>query len=245
MNLPINIEQLLNGNTVESDRIEFKKGWNPESILHTLCAFANDVNNFDGGYIIIGVEESNGLAILPPTGLKLTEGRATGIPIIRRELEKNGSPSPIFETDDERNYFLCTIRIYSSVNPNFSSGDTDGAKDRDIDKNVSFKSLDNINNYLSSNLQSDRDIDVGKILQKTYLTTYTIIKICVTPKSRAEIFESLNMFKNSKNFIAHIKPLIDLEWIKPTIPDKPTSKHQKYVTTEIAKRLVGVSETQI
>jgi hypothetical protein len=27
---------------VESERIEFKEGWNPLSVLHTLCAFAND-----------------------------------------------------------------------------------------------------------------------------------------------------------------------------------------------------------
>ena len=30
MALPINIDELLHGNTVEWDRIELKKGWNPE-----------------------------------------------------------------------------------------------------------------------------------------------------------------------------------------------------------------------
>lgn len=48
MALPININQLLNGKTVEWDRLEFKKGWNPEEIIHTLCAFANDINNWGG-----------------------------------------------------------------------------------------------------------------------------------------------------------------------------------------------------
>lgn len=43
--------------------------------------------------------------------LKLTEGRGTGIPIIYSELNKNGSPPPIFETDDVY-YFLCTIKIH-------------------------------------------------------------------------------------------------------------------------------------
>ncbi|WP_185096056.1 hypothetical protein [Kaistella palustris] len=33
MALPINIENLLTGETVEWDRIEFKKGWNPEDGL--------------------------------------------------------------------------------------------------------------------------------------------------------------------------------------------------------------------
>lgn len=70
MALPVNIDELLHGNTIEWDRIELKKGWNPEKILHSICAFANDINNLDGGYLIIGVEEVNGVAKLPPTGLK-------------------------------------------------------------------------------------------------------------------------------------------------------------------------------
>jgi ATP-dependent DNA helicase RecG len=69
MALPINIEDLVNGQTVEWERIEFKRGWNPEEIIHTLCAFANDLNNWGGGYVIIGIEENQGKAVLPPFGL--------------------------------------------------------------------------------------------------------------------------------------------------------------------------------
>lgn len=38
-------------------------------MLHTLCAFANDINNWGGGYIIIGIVEKNGRPALPPLGL--------------------------------------------------------------------------------------------------------------------------------------------------------------------------------
>jgi ATP-dependent DNA helicase RecG len=69
MALPININQLISGKTVEWDRLEFKKGWNPEEIIHSLCAFANDINNWGGGYIVIGIEEKEGIPILPPIGL--------------------------------------------------------------------------------------------------------------------------------------------------------------------------------
>lgn len=65
----IDIETLLNGNIVESERIEFKEGWNPQSILHTICAFANDFNNIGGGYLIIGIKEKDGIPMLPPLGL--------------------------------------------------------------------------------------------------------------------------------------------------------------------------------
>ncbi|MFA6915378.1 MAG: RNA-binding domain-containing protein [Parachlamydiales bacterium] len=49
--------------------MEFKEGWNPEGFLRTVSAFANDINNWGGGYLIIGVQESNGQPISPPIGL--------------------------------------------------------------------------------------------------------------------------------------------------------------------------------
>ena len=69
MALPINIEDLLNKQKVESNRIEFKKGWNPAKIYQTICAFANDFDNIGGGYILVGVEEENGIAKRPVHGL--------------------------------------------------------------------------------------------------------------------------------------------------------------------------------
>ncbi|MBQ6753820.1 MAG: putative DNA binding domain-containing protein [Bacteroidales bacterium] len=69
MLLPINIEDLLNHRKVESNRIEYKKGWNPVSIYHTICAFANDFDNLGGGYILVGIEEENGVAKRPVEGL--------------------------------------------------------------------------------------------------------------------------------------------------------------------------------
>ena len=57
MALPINTKQLIEGNIIESERIELKEGFNPKQILHTMCAFANDFNNWGGGYIIIGIND--------------------------------------------------------------------------------------------------------------------------------------------------------------------------------------------
>ena len=48
MALAININELINGKVIEWGRLEFKHGWNPADILHSLCAFANDINNWGG-----------------------------------------------------------------------------------------------------------------------------------------------------------------------------------------------------
>ena len=71
--IPLKLETLLEGRVVEQDRIEYKKGWNPSDIMHTICAFANDFHNMNGGYIVIGIDEKNGKPILPPEGVSETK----------------------------------------------------------------------------------------------------------------------------------------------------------------------------
>ncbi|MDF1827025.1 MAG: ATP-binding protein [Legionellaceae bacterium] len=44
--------------------------------------------------------------------LDLTEGRSTGVPKILRVMKTNGSPAPVFETDDDRSYFLIRLPVH-------------------------------------------------------------------------------------------------------------------------------------
>ncbi|MDE2905571.1 MAG: putative DNA binding domain-containing protein [Acidobacteriota bacterium] len=78
--LPINLDALLHCRGVESERVEFKASWNPDTtgvqVLRTICAFANDYHNLNGGYVVIGVGESGGRAMLPPAGLSAGEVEA-------------------------------------------------------------------------------------------------------------------------------------------------------------------------
>ena len=69
MAIPISVEKLLNDNVVEWARIEFKSGWNAKSTLKTISAFANDIDNWGGGYIVIGAEEKEGKIVRPVKGL--------------------------------------------------------------------------------------------------------------------------------------------------------------------------------
>lgn len=69
MPLPVNIENLLSGRSVENERIEFKEGWNPPAIYRSICAFANDFSNIGGGYVIIGVKANDGIPERPVKGV--------------------------------------------------------------------------------------------------------------------------------------------------------------------------------
>ena len=84
--LPINIKHLLRQRTIEGERVEYKAGWNPLRVLHTICAFANDFHNLGGGYIVLGVEESEGRPALPPKGIP-----PNSIDAIRKELLNLGN----------------------------------------------------------------------------------------------------------------------------------------------------------
>ncbi len=69
MALPVKISDLIHQRVVESTRIEYKEDWNPEPIVHSITAFANDFDNLGGGYIIIGIKEQYGRPVFPIKGL--------------------------------------------------------------------------------------------------------------------------------------------------------------------------------
>ena len=93
MAIPISINELINGNIVESNRIEFKADLNPTPVLHSICAFANDIDNIGGGYIVIGVEEENGAPKFPIKGIE--RDRVDGI--LKKLLELCHYLEPFYE----------------------------------------------------------------------------------------------------------------------------------------------------
>ncbi|MCQ2272278.1 MAG: putative DNA binding domain-containing protein [Bacteroidales bacterium] len=121
MALPINIEDLLNKNRIESDRIEFKKGWNPKTVYHSVCAFANDIDNIGGGYILIGVEEENGIAKRPVCGI-----HENALDKIQREIHQyNQLLEPLYvprlSVEDIDNKKILVIWVASGNNRPYSA----------------------------------------------------------------------------------------------------------------------------
>jgi ATP-dependent DNA helicase RecG len=70
--IPIDIPSLLS-REVEGVRLELKATWDTKvtghQVLKTLCAFANDLQNLNGGYVLIGVAEADGVITRPVSGL--------------------------------------------------------------------------------------------------------------------------------------------------------------------------------
>lgn len=146
--------------------------------------------------------------------LHLTEGRGTGIPTIYQAMENNGSPSPIFETDADCTYFLTVIPAH----PQFI------AKGHDLG-----------NDYVN-----DQDNDYVNEVGQDYNITYTrrVLTFALTPRSKAEILNRLGYKNHFDNYRRYIAPLIENHWLEMTIPDKPSSRNQKYQTTVLGKKLI-------
>lgn len=174
--------------------------------------------------------------------LKLTEGRGTGLPIIHSSLEENGSPPPVFETDENNAYFLCILPVHPLTNSILGSqNDLRG----DEDNFLKFNDLNDINPYLSLLVSELGDQDREAIKARVKGTIKKILNYCTEPKSNDEIFEEIGLYKNTKNHNHHIKPLLESGWLQQTIPDKPRSKNQKYYTTDLGKKLLEVLSLEV
>jgi len=65
------------------------------------------------------------------------------------------------------------------------------------------------------------------------------LKFCYEPKTKREVLDNLNLTNKSTNFKFNVLPAIEVELLEMTIPDNPNSMHQKYITTEKGKKIIG------
>jgi len=79
--LPVGLDDLIGGRVVESARCDFKKTWSSpirDSVVRTVCAFANDLKGLNGGYIVIGIDEHQGKPGLPADRAGVPAGHVAG-----------------------------------------------------------------------------------------------------------------------------------------------------------------------
>lgn len=208
MALPINIEDLIKGNTVEWERIEFKSGWNPETIIHTMVLWrpAGDNRMYSapitlgtkaqrqpyirvGSESIVAREYRNRRIGNFLKELQLTEGRGTGFPAIYDALEANGSPKPVFETDDDSTYFLTTIPAHILADQTFIKPNIN------LDIKLSFNTIDDLINF--TNQVSDQVSDL--LNRKVHNRVKEMLILLQKRIPRTELFEMMGLKNHSDN----------------------------------------------
>ena len=102
--------------------------------------------------------------------------------------------------------------------PEFSSTATDF---RVILKNVNYNLEDDTHQVIHQ--VTHQDIELSTVSKQ-------ILAFCTTPKSKKELAVFCG-FKDLRNFtLKHINPLLESGQLEMTIPDKPKSRNQKYIT---------------
>jgi len=115
--------------------------------------------------------------------LNLTEGRGTGIPTMTRVLHQNGSPKPLFDTNEpERSCFVTELTIH----PNFIEDEKDGGSiGSSIGGSIST-SIDNL---------TDRQKEILKLIQSNNKISYRTIATEIGINDSA-VKKHLNNLKN-------------------------------------------------
>ena len=156
--------------------------------------------------------------------LDLAEGRSTGVPKILRAMRTNGSPAPRFETDDDRTWFLVRLPAHPSFTPD--ADDAVSEQDEEQDKQLE-------NNEKSSITHQDTPQDTPQVNE----CVERLIGAAQREASRAELQAALKL-RDRRSFInAYLKPALEAGLIEMTLPDKPTSRNQRYRRTSAGEAL--------
>ena len=129
--------------------------------------------------------------------LDLTEGRSTGIPKIRRKLEQNGSPQPLFQTDDALTYFLTVL--YS--HPDFAGQDEKAGGNATVSATVNA-TVNPLQKRVIEEIEKDSSVTYDKlaeILKKERTTIYRNIKKMLA----SNIIERIGSDKNGHWKVLH------------------------------------------
>ena len=128
-------------------------------------------------------------------------------------MRDNGSPEPQFETNEERTHFLVRLplRTAPQATPQEEKQPT-----------------------LLTPITSD--VSHTNTPQATPQAQDTLLAFCASPRSATEIRRKLGL-KDAKHFRTnYLEPALTAGLLEMTLPDKPRSPKQRYITTESGRR---------
>ena len=166
--------------------------------------------------------------------LHLTEARDTGFPRIYNAMANNGSPKPIFLTD-EATYVLVTIPIHDDFKDEYGKLSIEQLKKKASQLKIkSLKEVIILCNQVSNQVSNIVEEEISKHVEAI------LSMLRDTPLSSTEILLAIGLTKQTKNKKKHIDPLIDIGWLAYTIPENIKDRNQKYRITEQGKNLLSI-----
>lgn len=174
--------------------------------------------------------------------LELTEGRGTGFPAVYNAMETNGSPKPIFKTDENSSYFLSVIPAHPGADKSFLNiSDNQG-------KHLVFSDLEDIirfanqaTNQVTNQDENKAGNSIEEILEReVHDRVKDVLTLLQNRLSRSELFEKMGLTNQSFNKEKFLDPLISLKWVQMAFPEKSRTPKQTYKITDSGMRVLAL-----
>ena len=142
--------------------------------------------------------------------LDLAEARSTGVPKIFRAMRQNGSPDPIFESDDDRTWFRVLLPVHERAS--LAATDQVTGQDKSLIKQDDMRYTDQVTDQVTAHVQQ-------------------LVVALTGEMSRAELQMALQLRHRRHFTTAYLKPALKAKLVEMTLPDKPNSQNQRYRRT--------------
>lgn len=157
--------------------------------------------------------------------LNLTEGRGTGIPKILRAIQKNGSPLPVFETDEDRTYFVARFPIHPKAIHRITKEERAEPEEPGTKLAPSWH-------------------QVGTKLGLEPEEIMKVLNLCKSAPKLTDLMEAFSWSDRTKFRNKYLNPLIKEGLLEMTIPEKPQSSLQRYRLTAKGKEWLKYTESK-
>ncbi|SJN49896.1 ATP-dependent DNA helicase [Sphingobacterium sp. JB170] len=171
--------------------------------------------------------------------LHLTEGRGTGFPTIYDAMENNGSPAPIFETDDQT-YVLVTLATHELFQTSVQENDQVGDQDNSLYISTLVDLMAFVNQAANQVTNQATNQALAVLDKEVHGRVLDILAETVNWVKREDIFKHMELSNQTFNRKKFLDPLIDIGWIQLAYPDTRTHPNQRYKITDTGRRLLNI-----
>ena len=212
------LREAISNMIIHRDYSQFKTGvYSIVTVYRDRIEFRN-VGNLYGSNTIELLQTRKAMEVRNETIVKLLEtlggileNRHTGISTMNKKMKEANLPKPVFS--NEREDFVVT----------FYNGEYPELYPEELKK---YKNIKQKNEKDPRRTQEEPKKNPRRTQEED------ILEYCKIARSAIEICEEFG-FKSIKTFKRnHLKPLLESKKIAMTIPDKPTSKNQKYISNK-------------
>ena len=146
--------------------------------------------------------------------LDLAEARSTGVPKIFRAMRQNGSPEPIFESDENRTWFLVRLPVHERASRAATDQET-------------------LHDTLHDKPLKNKDKGQGTLHDALHVTEHVerLIVLLTGEMNRSQLQEAMRLRDRSHFSSAYLEPALKAGLIEMTLPEKPKSRKQQYRRT--------------